>query len=96
MSRRKSITPKVRLNLVLPMDLRARMDLELVSELEGRVPLGKYADFIAARLREYFEWKSLDLSRFGFPADHFVRGPAHFIDKLEAALIYLHNSGRSA
>lgn len=57
MGRPASTIPRVRMTLWLTLDLRAQLDLELVSALEGRVPHGKYTEFFEARLREYFASK---------------------------------------
>jgi hypothetical protein len=55
MSRRPNIIPTTPLTLKLPEDLRAKLDLYLISELEGRVPKGKYQEFFIARIKEFFE-----------------------------------------
>lgn len=74
--------PKSLFRAYLPVELRAKMDLALVSPLEGRVPHGDYSSFLEARVREHFEWDSLDLSPYGFPGGYFVRGPREMIDRL--------------
>ena len=55
MSRRPNIIPSTRLTLRLPEDIRAKLDLYLFSDLEGRVPLGRYQEFFVARTKEFFE-----------------------------------------
>lgn len=87
MPRPKSLVPTTRLELKLPLDLRATLDLALVSELEGRVPLGHYSAFFEQRLREHFAWQTLDLHPFGFPPGSFVRGPESMIEGLRAHLL---------
>lgn len=82
MPRHKSLFPKVRMNIRLPLELRARLDLILLSDLEGRVPLGDYSDFFTARTREHLEWKTLN---FGDSGD-FVRGPVETIKRLKQLL----------
>ncbi len=62
MSRRKNIIPVTQLCLKLPEDLRAKLDLYLFSDLEGRVPQGKYQEFFIARIKEFFEKVSHDQS----------------------------------
>lgn len=81
-----SLDPRVRLTLVLPETLRTRLDLLLFSELEGRVPKGNYQRFFIERLREFFEWRRLDLAPYGFPPGYFVAGPKEIIGRLEASL----------
>lgn len=43
------------LNLAIPEDLRALLDLHLFSPLEGRVPHGAYSEYICRLLREALE-----------------------------------------
>jgi hypothetical protein len=74
-------------NLALPTTIKARLDLFLYSEAEERIPQGAYQRFFAERTREYFEWRQLDLGRFGFPPGYFVRGPQEMIQRLETALM---------
>lgn len=47
----------VQLTTNIPEDLRAKLDLHLFSQLEGRVPHGAYSRFLAERIREFFEPK---------------------------------------
>lgn len=67
MSRPPNIIPPTRLTLRLPEDVRARLDLYLWSELEGRVPFGRYQEFFLARIREFFD--SLEKERHETPQD---------------------------
>jgi len=60
--RRPNIEPSVATNLHLPETVRARLDLLLFSELEGRVPKGAYQRFFLERLQEFFTFKTRDLS----------------------------------
>lgn len=78
--------PTERLNLRIPLELKARLDLLLVSELEARVPYGDYTNFFSERLREFLEWKTLDLSPYGFPQGYFIRGPKEMVESLELKL----------
>ncbi len=55
MSRRPNIIPPSQLCLKLPSDLRTKLDLYLWSDLENRVPKGKYQEFFIERIKEYFE-----------------------------------------
>lgn len=55
MARRASITPNIQLEIRIPEDLRAKLELHLWSDLEGRVPLGGYSKFFIERLKEYFD-----------------------------------------
>lgn len=60
--RPKSIEGSEPLNLHLPSAIRARLDLLLYSELEGKVPRGAYREFFSARINEFFETRAVDLS----------------------------------
>lgn len=42
-------------NIALPEPLADRLDLELYSELEGRIPTGAYKLFFTNLLEQYFE-----------------------------------------
>lgn len=57
MSRKPNLIRTVRLDLGLPEDLRAKLDLLLFSPVEGRVPLGAYQRFFIERLNEFFNRK---------------------------------------
>ena len=48
---RKAIRP-VEKNISLPEDLVARVDLELFSELEGKVPFGAWQRYLERLIRE--------------------------------------------
>lgn len=88
MPRPASATPKSLFRAYLPLELRAKIDLALFSELEGKVPLGDYSAFLEARIREYFEWEVLDLEPYGHPAGHFVKAPRAMIEWLKKDLEY--------
>lgn len=87
MPRPPATVPNVLIKAWVKPELRAKMDLLLVSELEGRVPYGKISDFVADRLREHFDWTELDLGLHGFPQGYFVRGPMAMIEALRRALV---------
>ena len=84
--RKPNLERSVQLCLKLPESWRAKVDLLLFSELEGRVPKGRYLDFFVELLRERFESKQLDLAPFGLPPGYFVRGPKDMIEALERKL----------
>lgn len=86
MPRTKAAVPNVLIKAWVSPELRAKMDLLLVSELEARVPHGKISAFVADRLREHFDWEELDLGLYGLPQGYFVRGPAAMIARLKEAL----------
>lgn len=62
--RRPSVERSVATNLHLSESLRTRLDIELFSEVEGRVPHGAYQRFFTERLVEYFASKRLDLAPY--------------------------------
>lgn len=53
--RRPNILRPTKLTLMLPEDIRAKLDLLLFSEVEGRVPKGAYQRFFIERINEFFE-----------------------------------------
>ena len=81
MSRRPSLDPPVALRLMLPESIRAKVDLILFSELEGRVPKGRYQEFFLERIAEYFSNRPLDLTAYGIAG--MVSGPKEIIEQLE-------------
>lgn len=87
MPRKPNLDRPTRLELKLPETLRARLDLYLFSELEGRVPKGKYLEFFAERVRVFFGNAKLDLSPFGFPQGYYVEGPKDMIRALQERLV---------
>lgn len=54
MSRPANIHRPTTLNTTLPEDLRAKLDLYLYSEVEGRIPKGSYQKFIIERINDFF------------------------------------------
>ncbi len=86
---RKLMRP-TELCLVLPEDERARLDLHLWSEVEGRVPKGQYQAFFVERLREFFGWRRLDLGAWGFPEGMQITGTEEALQHLRYKLdLYL-------
>jgi hypothetical protein len=57
MTRPKKVDRPTRKHLSLPESLVARVELELYSPLEGKVPTGAWAEFVEHLIREYFEKK---------------------------------------
>ena len=88
MPRRPNVTPSSVVNLALPAPLRARLDLWLWSEVEGRVPHGAYQVFFSARIREFFDHRPLDLAPFlgSLPGEHIVTGPTSTLAALQQYL----------
>ena len=82
------IVRPTKLTMALPEDVRARLDLELYSETESRVPHGAYQQFFLARLRDYFNSRPLDLAPFAGcePGLFVVRAPKETIKILERTL----------
>lgn len=57
MARPKRLMRPVRKNLAVPEDIAARVDLELFSELENRVPHGAWSKFVTELIREHYRRK---------------------------------------
>jgi hypothetical protein len=86
--RPKLAVPSRSLNTHLDEALMARLDLELFSPLESRVPKGAYQKFLNDRLREYFATRTLDLAPFlgTLPGEVQVRGSEFAIERLASLL----------
>lgn len=84
MPRKPDLDPPTRLTLRLPETLRAKVDLILFSELEGRVPQGRYQEFFIERLVEYFSNRPLSLDAYGIAG--MISGPKDVIEALERKL----------
>lgn len=54
MPRRPNIERPAQLCLRLPETVKARLDLFLMSEAEGRIPKGAYQRFFLDRINEFF------------------------------------------
>lgn len=52
MPRPRKAVPSVEKNLSLPRDLVIAVDLELFSELEGKVPFGAWGKYVERLIRE--------------------------------------------
>ena len=83
-----NVIPTVQLCVWLPADLRARLDLHLFSEAEGRVPKGAHQRLICQLLRDFFENRALDLAPYTgeMPEVHKVVGSPLTITKLATLL----------
>jgi hypothetical protein len=58
MARPKKLIRTVYKNIAIPEDLAAKMELELYSEVEGKIPFGAQQEFFTGLLREYFNKQS--------------------------------------
>ena len=54
MSRPQATVPKVKKNIALTLATATRLELELYSEVDGRVPVGAQAELIERLLVEHF------------------------------------------
>ncbi len=54
MSRPKGITRRMSKNISLPEDIVTRMELELYSEVDNRIPIGAQSQLIEKLLREHY------------------------------------------
>jgi hypothetical protein len=55
MSKPKRPIRPIQKNISVPEDLAAQVDLELFSELEGRVPYGAWSKFVETILLAHFD-----------------------------------------
>jgi hypothetical protein len=86
MPRPKNAVPTVLIKAWVPPELKGKLYLTLISDLEGRIPQGKISSFICDRLREFFGWKTLDLSPYGFQPGYFIKGPSEMIEAVQRRL----------
>jgi hypothetical protein len=69
MARHANIIPSKQLNLALPLPIFTRLNIQLYSELEGRVPHGAFSRFMIDLLQQRFSQHQIDLAPFaGTPA----------------------------
>lgn len=59
MAKPKNAVPTVEKKIQIPMDLVTRMELELYSELEGKIPYGAQSEFINRLIREHYHQKDI-------------------------------------
>ena len=62
MPRPKSANPKITKHIPIDPDLCAKAELQLFSDLEGRVPYKANSDFITQLLRDHFAARQIDLA----------------------------------
>ena len=55
MPRPKAAVPGVSLHIVLPADIHARLELDLYSPAEQRIPFNSKGKLLARLLKEYYE-----------------------------------------
>ena len=89
MGKRAALVQNEHIHVRLRPDLKQRLDIILTSELEGRIPKGAHKAFIEARLIEYFDWKRIDMTPYGFPEGYFITAPAAMADALINRLLEL-------
>ena len=65
MARPKQTIQSVYRNLAIPEPLAAKLDLELYSTLEGRIPTGAYKEFFANLLEQHFAAKHKPCQKCG-------------------------------
>lgn len=85
-----NLIPSKQLNVALPLPLLTQLNLELYSELEGRVPHGAYSRFLVDLLRKHFNEEVMDLGPYlgtDFPVGvYLVQGTPETIDALRRIL----------
>lgn len=55
MARPKKTIRSVPMNICLPEDLAAKVELSLFSEVEGKVPFGAKQEFFSKLVRDHFD-----------------------------------------
>lgn len=92
MPRNPDIVRPVRLHTTLPEDLRAKLDLYLFSNVEGRVPNGAYRRFIEERIVEFFSRSQLEIGKYTGATEELVFGSPEVIEHLKQYLEATHDS----
>lgn len=88
MARKPNVIPSSVINITLPFPERSQLDFYLYSELEERIPIGAYKEFFSARIREFFNQKTLDLAPYvgSGPGTMIIRGDEEAILALKKRL----------
>lgn len=90
MPKTPNLIPSKHLNVALPLPVLTQLNLELYSELEGRVPHGAYSRFLTELIREHFASRVIDIGprvSSHLPAGVFLlRGEPSTIELLEQEL----------
>lgn len=55
MAKPKNVIPSIEKKIQISSDLCARMELELFSDVEGKIPYGKQSEFINNLIREHYK-----------------------------------------
>jgi hypothetical protein len=55
MAKPKKVIPTVEKKISIPTDLCARIEMDLYSELEGRIPYGAQSEFIVGLIRSHYQ-----------------------------------------
>lgn len=56
--------PGIKVTTMIPLSMKARIDLHLFSELEQGIPSGSLARFVKLRVTEFFDSEALDLAPY--------------------------------
>lgn len=83
MPRRPSPVPLEHIHITVPAAEKQRVELLLFSTAEKRVPQGAWQAFLLERIREYFDYATLDLSAYGYPSGFFVRAPKAMMEYIK-------------
>lgn len=67
MAKPKAVIPTIEKKIQIPADLCTRMELELYSDLEQKIPYGAQSELINRLLREHF--RALDIIRLEAQAE---------------------------
>ncbi len=89
MPRPPDILRPIRLTTTFPEDIRAKLDLLLWSDAEGRVPKGAYQKFLLGLIDDHLKSETLDLAELSGiipPRTYYVRGKPGSIIQLKTLL----------
>ena len=98
MPRRKNILRPCEFHATIPEDAKARLNLALFSEVEGKIPFGAQQAFLLDAIRLRYEWIGLDLGVYLpnlFLPGSLIKGPREVMDKLRDYLVWKDNDAHS-
>lgn len=83
-----SVEPGRLINISIDEKLMARLDIEMFSEAEGRIPRGSYKRVFEMLLRRFWSWKELDLAPYlgTLPGEAMITAAPAVLDRLKTLL----------
>lgn len=76
--RPSKVIQNLKKHISIPIDLVARLELELYSEVEGRIPMGAQQQFFETLLRDHFERQDQEVAQLKARQQDLKEGQAAF------------------